>query len=286
MSTRSNINTKNRGVRKTSTRRKKTTGKSTMSTRRSNINTKNRIRKTESERKNNKNANVYFYDDQDNKTLEQKVNSDISIIKKEESVKDAKAKGILGERKARDEVFFGYITVKPFDKARYISIFHLFEFWKCEIEDIFRNESDHGIDDIFIAIIDEKLQNINNKDSQQLQIGKIEISDEYPPIFHESKFKDNGQLILSKNKKSCDQLSIKWIDDHTKVAQKKVSSSIELCFPGGERKSKVKIPSCNSCQEKIEKIIDLINKQVNSEHFERTASVLDRLGNIRFYLAE
>lgn len=203
------------------------------------------------------------------KELQIFVNEDIQSIKSTERLNETKAKGILGEEKARKEVEDGYINVYPFDQSNYVSIFTLFEKLGCEITSVFRNASDNGLDDIFVRINER---------------GRIPTHSY--PIFHESKYQaKGGHPHLTKNAISCDQLSSNWIDGHLTIAHNKAYTLASICFPS-QTTVEMTLPSCNPCYTKIKDRVEWLNHQFDQGAFYKTASVLDRYGNITFYLAE
>lgn len=215
---------------------------------------------------------IIYEGDVYNKKSQKLVHQDLQYIQSRElkpKLTIKKAKGMLGEEKSREEVELSYIKDFPFDQGNYISIFTLFQRWNCEITSVFRNQSDNGLDDIFIAP--------NSKNQSNLP--------SFPPIFHEAKYSDKGTLKLNKNKASCDQLSHNWIGGHLVLVQNKASNLVSICSKSTTL-LKMKLPSCNPCYGKIQKWVTWLNKQFNQGKYYRTASVLDKYGTIEFYLAE
>lgn len=194
------------------------------------------------------------------------VRQEIDFLKSKRGLSDTKAKGAVGEIIARGIVESKKIEDPPFNSFPYVSIFTLFKSWGCEITPMFRNPSDNGLDDVFI-IPSEGGWN-----------------DAYPPIFHEAKYAASGGMPrLGKNRLSCDQLSIKWIEGHLYTAQYKSFNLSKLCFPSDI--VPLKVPSCDSCNNKILSCLVWLNEKFRNRDFDRTASVLDRDGIITFYAA-
>lgn len=196
------------------------------------------------------------------------INQKIKSIQKTQQLSEDKAKGALGEECARRVIQNQQITAHPFNSFPYISIFTLFHGWGCDIIPFFRNASDNGIDDVFIVP------------------AKNQWNEAYPPIFHEAKYKADGQLKLNKNKRSCDQLSITWTGDHLDTAQNKIFKLARVCFQPTETTVTIKMLDCNPCYTKINSCIKWLNYQFNQRNFYRTASVLDKNGKIKFHLAQ
>ncbi len=179
------------------------------------------------------------------------VKKDIETTKKEKRITETKAKGIVGEEYARDEV-------EAMHKGKVISLFTYFKNKGCNITQQIRGEGDQGLDDIFVTL--------NARGQINRNIG---------PTFHEAKFNGQCNLKLSTTKTMCQQLSIRWI---TRNLEK--SSTVKFCFPND---ADVEVKSCSKCNKMFLKDIEWIKIKFKAKNFNRTASVLCANGNLKFY---
>lgn len=178
------------------------------------------------------------------------VKRDIETTKKKKRITTTKAKGIVGEKYARDEI-----------EARYkgkVSLFTYFESKGCNINQHIRGKGDQGLDDIFVTLN-----------------ARGQINREIPPIFHEAKYNGQCNLQLNTTKTMCQQLSIKWIERNLEK-----SSTVKFCFPNDPD---VEVEACSKCNTMFLKEIEWIRTQFEEKNFDRTASVLCANGNLKFY---
>lgn len=179
------------------------------------------------------------------------ISYEIKEMSKENQLTESKAKGIIGEKYARE-----HLEKKTHGKV--ISLFTYFKRQGCNITQQIRGEGDQGLDDIFITLN-----------------ARGEINKNIGPIFHEAKYNGKCQLILNKTQTICNQLSKPWIRHNLNK-----TTTVKFCFPDDNN---ITVRSCLKCDKQFSRDINWIRAQFEGENYIRTASVLCANGNLKFY---
>lgn len=180
-----------------------------------------------------------------------RIYNEINELQKEDQLTESKAKGIIGEKYAREHV-------EKKTNGKVISLFTYFDKINCDITPYLRGEGDQGLDDIFVTL---------NSRGQ--------INRKIAPIFHEAKYNGRCQLMLNETKTICDQLSTPWIRHNLKK-----TTTVKFCFPDD---NDIIVRSCLKCDKQFSKDINWITAQFEGGNYSRTASVLCANGNLKFY---
>jgi hypothetical protein len=175
------------------------------------------------------------------------------------------AKGIVGELKAQ-EIIEGrnWYVVDTFrwKEVRLVSLETYFENKGCKIRRFLRDSSNRGIDDIYVAIRDQKIDHFT------------------PPIFHEAKFNSKCEIKLNETQHICRQLSREWITHHIDQIDSRIRVG-NICFEDSDLQFQFKEGS--SCSRRLIVEVEWLRRMFENKYFIRTASLLCKNGKFRFY---
>ena len=173
---------------------------------------------------------------------------------------DTMAKGIVGELTARRVIESQDWEIDGWQDIKLVSLEAYFQSQNCQMGEFLRDSSNHGIDDIFVA----------------LQGGQINRS--ISPIFHEAKFNGSCNLKLGSTRHICEQLSIQWTSFHLQGIGDRIVSSV--CFGGPKEIRFVK--DC-VCAGHLYEEVNWLKDKFATDQFHRTTSLLCKNGKFVIY---
>lgn len=163
------------------------------------------------------------------------------------------AKGVVGES----------LTRELFEHMGWVSIATLFAQQGCDVDDILRGGSNHGIDDIFVKLTPHGW-----------------IDERKMPVFNESKFRKNGRISVADLDVTthCKQTTFTWLGHHVHLSKNRVGARV--CTPTHE----VDIyASCSSCKAKTLASLKWLRKQLESQNVVRTVSIIGDAGTMSLF---
>ena len=155
------------------------------------------------------------------------------------------------------------LTREVFRKAGYVSIATLFADKGCAVDDILKNGSNHGIDDIFV---------------KRTAHGWIDVT--FRPIFNEAKFRNTGKINVADLDvtQHCRQTTFTWLGQHVHLGKNRVGARV--CTPTHEMNIHA---SCQSCKSKTLESLKWLSTQLKAKNVTRTVSVIGDAGTLKIF---